>query len=71
MSTMDLHCYDREKQVRFAVGMATIDDGKPTDFSQRLLDEYTEGRISASDLHKPFLKNMPRVVGDSYGSISI
>lgn len=56
MSTMGSHRYKREKQVRFAVGMAAIDGGKPTDFTQRLLDDYTEGHNSASGLRQAILE---------------
>lgn len=61
MSTMGSHRYDREKQVRFAVGMAAIDGGKPTDFTQRLLDDYTEGLISAPHLRQAILEKYTKV----------
>ncbi|MFC5591222.1 antitoxin VbhA family protein [Sporosarcina soli] len=61
MRAMDSHRYDREKQVCFAVGMAAIDGGKPTDFTQRLLDDYTEGRISASGLRQAVLEKYAKV----------
>ena len=61
MSTMGSHRSNREKQVRFAVGMAAIDGGKPTDFTQRLLNDYTEGQISASGLRQAILEKYAKV----------
>lgn len=45
----------REKRVRFAVGMAAIDGGKPTAFTQNLLRQYEAGTVSASDVRKSIL----------------
>ncbi|ATP39656.1 hypothetical protein CSE16_06095 [Solibacillus sp. R5-41] len=38
---------DRQKRIQFAVGMAAIDGGKPTTFTQNLLNQYEDGEISA------------------------
>lgn len=41
---------ERQKQVRFAVGMAALDGGKPTDFTQKLLNQYENGEVTAKQL---------------------
>lgn len=45
----------REKRVRFAVGMAAIDGGKPTPYTKELLQKYEAGDISAADLRESIL----------------
>ena len=47
----------REKQIQFAVGMAALDGGKPTTFTQQLLDDYKKGRITSGQLKKPLSSN--------------
>lgn len=47
---------DRQKQIKFAVGMAALDSGKPTAFTQNLLDQYENGQISASQLKQAILQ---------------
>jgi ssDNA-binding replication factor A large subunit len=43
---------ERQKRIQFAVGMAAIDGGKPTDFTQNMLKQYENGEVSASELKK-------------------
>ena len=56
MDPMSSHRDTRERQVHFAVGMSAIDGGKPTDFTQPLLNDYTDGRISAFHLRQAILE---------------
>ncbi|WP_197485364.1 antitoxin VbhA family protein [Sporosarcina psychrophila] len=41
---------ERQKRVQFAVGMAAITGGKPTDFTLGLLKQYESGKVSAKYL---------------------
>lgn len=47
---------DRQKQIKFAVGMAALDGGKPTAFTKKLLDQYENGQVSASQLKQAILQ---------------
>lgn len=47
---------ERQQQVRFAVGMAALDGGKPTSFTQNLLNQYENGEVSASQLKQAILQ---------------
>lgn len=51
----------REKQIQFAVGMAALDGGKPTTFTQQLLDDYKEGRITSGQLKKAIIQQYAKV----------
>lgn len=51
VSTRDL----RKKQVNFAVGMASLDGGRPSAFTKKLLDEYEEGLISSRELKQKII----------------
>lgn len=54
---MDQNSYiERQKQVKFAVGMAAIDGGKPSPFTQKLLDRYENGEISSVQFKQMILK---------------
>ena len=46
----------RQKQVRFAVGMAAIDGGKPSSFTQKLLERYENGEITSSQLKQAIME---------------
>lgn len=48
---------ERQKRVKFAVGMAAIDGGKPTDFTQSLLKQYENGEVSAKYLKQAIIEN--------------
>lgn len=50
----------RQKRVQFAVGMAAIDGGKPTEFTRNLLKQYENGEVSASDLKKAVVSKYTR-----------
>lgn len=50
---------ERQKRVQFAVGMAAIDGGKPTDFTRGLLRQYENGEVSA--------KQLKQAIIDKYG----
>lgn len=52
---------ERQKRVRFAVGMAAIDGGKPTAFTQNLLKQYENGEVSESQLKKAILDKYTKV----------
>lgn len=52
---------ERQKQVQFAVGMAAIDGGKPTKFTQHLLNQYENGEVSSSQLKQAILKEYVKV----------
>ena len=43
---------ERHNRIQFAVGMAAIDGGKPSAFTQKLLNQYENGEISSSHLKK-------------------
>ncbi|RUS49612.1 hypothetical protein QI30_19450 [Kurthia sp. 3B1D] len=47
---------ERQQQVRFAVGMAALDGGKPTSFTQNLLNQYENGEVSSSQLKQAILQ---------------
>lgn len=47
---------ERQKQIQFAVGMAALDGGKPTTFTQNLLNQYENGEVSSSQLKQAILK---------------
>lgn len=46
----------RKKNVRIAVGMASIDGGRPTVFTQQLLRQYEEGTLSSAQVKNEILK---------------
>lgn len=52
---------ERQKRVRFAVGMAAIDGGKPTAFTQNLLKQYENGEVSESQLKKAIVDKYTKV----------
>ncbi|WP_033542842.1 antitoxin VbhA family protein [Planococcus sp. CAU13] len=52
---------ERQKRVRFAVGMAAIDGGKPTAFTQNLLKQYENGEVSERQLKKAILDKYTKV----------
>lgn len=41
---------ERIKDINFAVGMASIDGGKPSSFTKELLEQYANGLISSKQL---------------------
>lgn len=47
---------ERQKQIQFAVGMAALDGGKSTVFTQNLLNQYENGEVSPSQLKQATLK---------------
>lgn len=47
---------ERQKRVQFAVGMAAIDGGKPTDFTKGLLKQYENGEVSAKHLKQAIIE---------------
>lgn len=62
MELMDLNKKtDRQRLIQFAIGMAAIDGGKPTDFTQNLLSRYENGEISASYLQQAILEKYAKV----------
>ncbi|WP_214850187.1 antitoxin VbhA family protein [Exiguobacterium sp. s193] len=46
----------REKNVRIAVGIASIDGGRPTSFTQQLLHQYEAGTLSSTQVKDKILK---------------
>lgn len=46
----------RQKQINFAVGMASIDGGRPNTFTKELLAHYEEGSISSKELKKAIIE---------------
>lgn len=48
---------ERQKKVKFAVGMASIDGGKPSVFTKKLLSQYEKGQISSNQLKESIVKN--------------
>ena len=51
---------ERQKQVEFAVGMAAIDGGKPSAFTQNLLNQYEQGQVSSSQLKQAIVEKYIR-----------
>lgn len=51
---------ERQKQIQFALGMAALDGGKPTAFTQNLLNQYENGQVSARELKQAILKKYVR-----------
>jgi len=51
----------RQKQINFAVGMASIDGGHPSSFTKRLLTQYENGSISSKELKKAIVKKYTKV----------
>lgn len=47
---------ERQKQVEFAIGMATIDGGKPSVFTKNLLTQYENGQVSSSQLKQAIVE---------------
>ena len=47
---------ERKKRVQFAVGMAAIDGGKPTSYTQNLLKQYENGEISVSQFKQAIVE---------------
>lgn len=46
----------RQKQVNFAVGMASIDGGQPSSFTKNLLIQYENGSITSKELKKAIVE---------------
>ncbi len=53
---------ERKKQVDFAVGMAGIDGGKPSAFTEELLNQYEIGQLSASQLKQAIVEEYTRTI---------
>ncbi|MBD7908511.1 antitoxin VbhA family protein [Sporosarcina gallistercoris] len=51
---------ERQRQVEFAVGMASIDGGKPSVFTKNLLKQYEEGQLSSSQLKQAIVEKYTR-----------
>ena len=47
---------ERKKRVEFAVGLAAIDGGKPTSYTQNLLKQYENGEISVSQFKQAIVE---------------
>ncbi|TCI57268.1 hypothetical protein EVJ24_00385 [Exiguobacterium sp. SH1S21] len=47
---------ERQKQVKFAVGMAAIDGGKPSPFTQKLLNRYENGEITSAQFKQAIME---------------
>lgn len=52
---------ERQKKIRFAVGMAAIDGGKPTAFTQNLLKQYENGEVSENHFKKAIIDKYTKV----------
>ncbi|CAM3184103.1 antitoxin VbhA family protein [Filibacter tadaridae] len=50
----------RQKLVEFAVGIAAIDGGKPSAFTQNLLNQYANGQVSSSELKQAIVEKYTR-----------
>jgi len=51
----------RKSEIEFAVGMAAIDGGKPSVFTQALLKRYEEGLITSRELKEAIIKKYAKV----------
>ncbi len=47
---------ERQKHANLAVGMATIDGGKPSTFTKKPLNQYERGQVSTNKLKKDIVK---------------
>lgn len=47
---------ERQKQIQFAVSIAALDGGKPTTFTQNLLNQYENGEVSSNQLKQAILQ---------------
>lgn len=47
---------ERQKQIQFAIGMAALDGGKPSTFTQNLLNQYENGQVTSSQLKQAILQ---------------
>ena len=57
MKSMELTSQEEhQKRVQFAVGMAAIDGGKPTDFTKGLLKQHENGEVSAKHLKQAIIE---------------
>lgn len=45
-----------KKQIEFAVGMAAIDGGKPSPFTQKLLNRYENGEITSAQFKQAIIE---------------
>lgn len=52
---------ERQQQIQFAIGMAALDGGKPTIFTQNLLKKYENGDVSSSQLKQAILQQYAKV----------
>lgn len=46
----------RQDNIKFAVGMASLDGGKPSAFTEGLLKKYENGSISSKELKENIIK---------------
>lgn len=51
---------ERKEQIDFAVGMASIDGGKPSAFTEKLLNQYEIGQLSAAQLKQAIIAEYTR-----------
>lgn len=56
----------RKSDIEFAVGMAAIDGGKPSVFTQALLKKYEEGLITSKELKEAIIKSMRRKTNNQW-----
>lgn len=47
---------ERQKQIQFAVGMAALNGGKPSLFTQNLLNQYENGQVISGQLKQAVLQ---------------
>lgn len=52
---------ERQKRMRFAIGMAAIDGGKPTAFTRDLLQQYESGQLTSRQVKQRILQEYTRV----------
>jgi len=52
---------ERQKRMRFAIGMAAIDGGKPTAFTRELLKQYENGHLTSQQVKQRILQEYTRV----------
>lgn len=53
---------ERKNQIDFAVGMASIDGGKPSVFTEKLLNQYELRQLSADQLKQAIVKEYTRII---------
>lgn len=53
---------ERKKRIQFAVGMAAIDGGMPTPYTENLLKQYEDGEITANQIKQAIVEKYAKAI---------